>query len=309
MTYPQRNDKHLDFYTVNNDYLGERNVTDSHELVQFHNNSAVRIWCNEQVTDFEMHWHTALEIILPINNYYDAIARQISYHLLPGDILVIPSGEMHRLIAPESGRRFIYLFDSFIMKLKGFSSIQSILTQPLLITKKTFPKIYDELYNILIRMQYEYFAQNTYAELSIYSLLLNFFISLGYDHIDSMNSFPNVRLTKKKEYIKKFNELLEYIDTHYMDELKLDDLAGMIGFSKYHFSRLFQQYTNFSFISYVNYRRLKVAEELLLQPELTVTDVAIQSGFNSISTFNRLFRKEKNCTPSEYRAMNMTISF
>lgn len=309
MTYPQKNEKYLDYYTVNNDYLGKRNVTDSFELVQFHNNSSVRIWCNEQIIDFETHWHTALEIILPINNYYDAIARQVSYHLLPGDILVIPSGEMHRLIAPETGRRFIYLFDSSIMKLKGLSGIQSILSQPLLITKNAFPKIYDELYNILIRMQYEYFAQNTYAELSIYSLLFHFFASLGYDHIDSMNSFPNVRLNKKNEYIKKFNELLEYIDTHYMDELKLDDLASMIGFSKYHFSRLFQQYTNFSFVSYVNYRRLKVAEELLMRPELTVTDVAIQSGFSSISNFNRLFRKEKNCTPSEYRAMNMTISF
>lgn len=309
MTYRQNKGENLDYYTVNNDYLGKRNVTDSHELVQFCSNSTVRIWCNEQVTDYEMHWHTALEIILPINNYYDAIARQIFYHLLPGDILIIPSGEMHRLIAPESGRRFIYMFDSSIMKLKGFSSIQSILSQPLLITKNAFPKIYNELYNILIQMQYEYFAQNTYAELTIYSLLLNFFTSLGYNHIDSTNPFPNACPNKNKEYVKKFHELLEYIDAHYMDELKLDDMANMVGFSKYHFSRLFQQYTNFSFVSYVNYRRLKIAEELLMQPDLTVTDVAIQSGFNSISTFNRLFRKEKNCTPSEYRAMNMTISF
>lgn len=309
MSYPQRNEKHLDFYTVNNDFLGERNVTDSYELVQYHNNSTVRIWCNEQVTDFETHWHAALEIIMPIENFYDVTANQISYHLQPKDILIIPSGEMHKLSAPDSGRRFIYLFDPFIMKLKGFSSIQSILAHPLLITRVTFPKIYNELYSILNRMQYEYFSESEYAELSIYSLLLNFFASLGYDHVNSINPFPNTRSNKKKEYIKKFNELLEYIDTHYMDELKLDDLAKMIGFSKYHFSRLFQQYTNFSFVGYVNYRRLKVAEELLMQPDLAVTDVAIQSGFNSISTFNRIFRKEKNCTPSEYRAMNMTISF
>lgn len=309
MTYPPDKETFLDYYTVNNDYLGERNVMDSYELVQFHNNSAVRIWCNEEVLDYETHWHTALEIILPIQNHYDVISRQVSYHLLPGDILVIPPGEMHRLIAPESGRRFIYLLDSFIMKLNGFSSIQSVLSQPLLITRNTFPKIYDELYHILIRMQYEYFAQNTYAELSIYSLLLCFFANLGYDHIDSMDSFQNVRPDKKKEYIKKFNELLEYIDTHYTEELRLDGLADMIGFSKYHFSRLFQQYTGFSFVNYVNYRRLKAAERLLTQPELAITDIAIQSGFNSISTFNRLFRKAKNCTPSEYRAMNTPVSF
>lgn len=309
MTYMVTTEKRLDFYTVNNDYPGERIVTDSHETVQFHNDSAVRIWCNEQAADFEMHWHTALEIIMPIDNHYDVFSNQGAYHLLPGDILVIPSKEKHKLTAPASGRRFVYLFDPFIMKMKGFLNLQSLLDHPLLITRNTHPRIYDELYNILIQMQYEYFTEREFAELSIYGLLLHFFAILGYDHIGSTNSLPTVRPNKKNEYIKKFSELLEYIDTNYTDELKLEDLANRIGFSKYHFSRLFQQYTNSSFVNYVNQRRLKVAEELLLQPELTVTDVAIQSGFNSISTFNRLFRKEKNCTPSEYRAVHMMVSF
>lgn len=307
---PLNSSEPRDFYTVNSDYIGSRNVRDTHEVVQFQNNSSVRIWCNEQNSVFETHWHTALEIIMPQINYYDVTAKGIPFHLMPGDILVIPPGEMHRLTAPESGRRFIYLFDpSALMKLKGFAGIQSILSAPLLITGDTHPKIYEEMQQILNQMQQVYFEREEYAELSIYSLLLNFMVKLGFDHFDSRNPFPNVRLNKQKEYIQKFNDLLDYIDQHYMEDLVLEELADMIGFSKFHFSRLFRQYTNFSFNDYVNYRRLKVAEELLAKPELTVTDVALQAGFPSISTFNRLFRKSKNCTPSEYRAMNSVIHF
>ena len=299
-----------DFYTVNSDFAGIRDVKDSHEVVQFQNNSSVRIWYNEQDVDYELHWHTALEIIMPIANHFDVVAKQISYHLLPNDILVIPSGEMHHLIAPDSGKRFIFLFDpSLLIKLKGFSGIQPLLAHPLYITKSTYPKIYDDLFRILNQMQNEYFRKNEFAELTIYSLLLNFFVNLGHDHIDTQNPFPNVRLHKQHEYIQKFNDLLDYIDLHCTEDLILEELADMIGFSKYHFSRLFKQYTNFSFNDYVNYRRVKLAEKLLETPELPVTDIALQSGFNSISTFNRIFRKVKDCTPSEYRSMNSSVHF
>lgn len=299
-----------DFYTVNNDFIGARDVRDSHEVVQFQNNSSIRIWHNEQDADFELHWHTALEIIMPIENHYDVVAKQISFHLMPNEILVIPSGEMHHVIAPDSGRRFIFLFDpSPFIKLKGFSGIQPLLAQPLYITQNTYPLIYDDLFRLLNQMQNEYFHRNEFAELTIYSLLLNFFVILGRDHINTKNPFLNVRLHKQHEYIEKFNDLLDYIDLHCTEDLVLDDLADMVGFSKYHFSRLFKQYTDFSFTDYVNYRRVKMAEKLLEKPELPVTDIALQSGFNSISTFNRLFRKVKNCTPSEYRSMNASIHF
>ncbi len=97
---------------------------------------------------------------------------------------------------------------------------------------------------------------------------------------------------------------MEYIDIHYMEELNLEDIAESTGFSKYHFSRLFKQYTGFTFCDYLCHRRIKVAEELLARPDLSITEAALQAGFPSISTFNRLFKQYKNCTPSEYRSRN-----
>lgn len=292
----------LDYNSINYDFSGTRDVHDSHETVQFQNNSTIRIWLNTQTENFSAHWHPALEIIMPVENYYDVTVRDTLYHVQPGEIMVVPPGELHALQAPSAGSRFIYMFDiSLISKLKSFVGIQSILAQPLYITKGSYSQIYEDICQILIQIRNEYFSRNEYAELTSYSLLITFFTKLGYNHINANNLFPNVRLYKQKEYIQKFNNLMEYIDDHYMEELNLEEIAESIGFSKYHFSRLFKQYTGFTFCDYLCHRRIKVAEELLARPDLSVTEVALQAGFPSISTFNRLFKQYKNCTPSEYR--------
>lgn len=302
------NPNYLDFYTANDDFTGSRSVTNKQEAVEFHHESTMRIWYNEQPDPYHPHWHTALEIIMPMENYYDAHIAGEQYRIKPGEVIVIPPGEVHELIAPPNGKRFIFLFDiSMIAQLKGFAGIQSLLVQPLYITPETYPHIYDEVYQILVQIRNEYFNKTEYAELVIYSLLLNFFVKFGYNRINAENLFPNVRLYKQKEYVQKFNNLMDYIDTHYMEDLNLEDIAESIGFSKFHFSRLFKQYTNFTFCDYLCYRRIKVAEELLAEPDLSITEIAMQAGFPSISTFNRLFKQHKNCTPSEYRSKSNQI--
>lgn len=302
------NGNHLDLYSINSDFTGPRYFTIDQEEVEFHNATTIRIWFNEQSADFPSHRHTAMEILMPVENYYDVIVNDSSYHLLPGEILVIPPGELHELIAPNEGKRFVFLFDiTLITKLKSFSGIQSLLAQPLYVTPETYPKIYNDIYQLLTQMCNEYFSQKEYSELIIYSLLINFFVKFAYNRINAEALFPKVQLDKQKEYIQKFNALMTYIDTHYTENLDLETVAKSVGFSKYHFSRLFKQYTNFTFGDYLCYRRIKAAEELLANPDLSITEVAIQAGFPSISTFNRLFKQHKNCTPSEYRSKEHTF--
>ncbi len=131
----------------------------------------------------------------------------------------------------------------------------------------------------------EYFSQKEYSELIIYSLLINFFVKFAYNRINAEALFPKVQLDKQKEYIQKFNALMTYIDTHYTENLDLETVAKSVGFSKYHFSRLFKQYTNFTFGDYLCYRRIKAAEELLANADLSITEVAIQAGFSQYLHF------------------------
>ena len=303
MAEKQIKENYLDFYLQNSDWEG-RTVVDSFEKVNFQKDSSIRIWYNEQNHNYDKHCHNALEIIMPVENHYDVDASDQNYHLLPGEILIIPSGEMHALYAPETGKRFIFQFDvSGISQMKGYTSIQSLMTSGLHITKLSFPQIYGDIYQILIQIRNEYFSSNEFRELAIYSHLINLFVSIGRNHINDMDLFPNKKSHKQKEYLQKFNDVLDYIDSHYTEELTLDDIADFSGFSKYHFTRLFKQYTDSTFYDYLSFRRIKSAEELLAKPELSITEIALQSGFSSISTFNRIFKQKKGCTPSEYRSL------
>ncbi len=299
-------DETVNFNSINSDFPGKRTIQPgSQELVSYRLSSAVRIWRNEQDADFDAHWHTALEIIVPVENWYDAVIDETTYHLMPGDILIIPSGELHSLKAPRTGMRYVFLLDiSSVARLHGFASLQSMMDGPLYITRTTYPHIYDDIYRILLQIRNEYYGRNEFAELTIFSLLLNLFVKLGNDRVNCSSLFPSTRSYKQREYVSKFNDIMEYIDAHYMDNFTLEQAACATGFSKYHFSRLFKQYTGYSFCSYICRRRIKVAEDLLEQPDLSITEIAMQSGFPSISTFNRVFRQQKNCSPSEYRAKN-----
>lgn len=305
-----KNNNNINLYSPNDDWSGKRSVEIEHEIVEFKKDSFIRIWYNEQNECYPVHWHTALEIILPIENYYDVNIANSKYHIMPGEFLLITPGENHQLIAPESGNRYIFLLDlSAISKLSGFSTIQSLMSEPLLITKEAYAHVYEELYQLLAHIRYEYFSQNDFCVLNIYSLLISFFVILGRNRISTSDIFPNVRVYKQKEYVQKFSDALDYIGAHYMEELTLDDIADEVGFSKYHFTRLFKQYTNSTFSNYLSHKRINAAEELLAEPDLSITEIALQSGFSSISTFNRIFKQQKDCTPSEYRALYSKIHY
>lgn len=212
-------------------------------MIDYSIDSAIRIWKNNTSDSYPIHWHTALEIIIPLENYYIVDINDQHFHLKPDEILLIPSGELHTLTSPDTGSRFIFMFDiSILSNIKSFSSIQSLLVQPIHLTHNTHPAIYDDIYSLLMNMQVEFFQGREYSELTIYSLLIELFVKLGYDYLYGQELFPDVRLPKQKEYIRKFQQLLAYIDEHYMEELDLDKLSDSIEFSKFHFLRLFKQY-------------------------------------------------------------------
>ena len=56
-----------------------------------------------------------------------------------------------------------------------------------------------------------------------------------------------------------------------------------------------------SYLQYINTRRTRAAEMLLLDPSIPITEVAMRSGFSSLTTFNRIFKEIKHCTPSDFK--------
>ncbi|MGB8451920.1 MAG: AraC family transcriptional regulator [Anaerocolumna sp.] len=288
---------------ININYLEvQREVRGTFEKVGYTENSSVLLYVNETDTNYPIHWHSSVEIIMPLTNSYSVIMNKVDYVLREGDILIIPPGDLHELNSPPSGSRIIILFDFMVVgKQKSFSGILPFLTQPNMITLENSPEIYQEAHHLLIQARDEY--KNAYPlwEASIYTLIIRLFILIGRNHMDTSSIFPYAGIHKQRKYIEKMNIIYDYIDRNYMENITLEKAAFAAGFSKFHFSRLFKQMTSTSFYDYLTLKRIKAAESLLLDPDLSIIDVALQSGFASISTFNRVFKSLKKCTPTEFK--------
>ena len=248
------------------------------------------------------HWHTPLEIIMPLENPYKVSCRNSSYMLQEGDILIINSGVIHSMPAMP-GERLIFQVDfSLLHNITDFESTLSNIPSALLVTPESAPAIHEHLKNLMLDICREYFSDSILISASIYSKVIEMFVLIGRECTVNMASFDVAR-TKQKEYIEKFISVCNHIHEHCTEDLSLDDAAALAGFSKYHFTRLFKQFTGVSFYKYLNKKRIEHAEKLLVDPEISITEVSLQSGFSSLSAFIRMFKLTKDCTPTEFRNM------
>lgn len=109
--------------------------------------------------------------------------------------------------------------------------------------------------------------------------------------------------TLKAEYISRINKTFDYIESHLDSPITLEDLAAVASFSKYHFNRIFHSIvreTPFQFIQRV--RLEKAAMLMLTNRKMTISEVALKTGFPDISVFSRNFKGFFGVSPSRYRA-------
>ncbi len=94
----------------------------------------------------------------------------------------------------------------------------------------------------------------------------------------------------------------KYIHSNLAEPLMLEDVAEEAGVSAFHFCKVFKRATGLTFTHYVNRARVEQAKKMLLKPQARVTEVAYDSGFQSLSQFNRSFRRIVSLSPTEYRS-------
>ncbi|MDE6844937.1 MAG: AraC family transcriptional regulator [Lachnospiraceae bacterium] len=255
-------------------------------------------------TDYEAypdHWHTPIEIVMPIENYYIVSSKKEFFTLQEGDLLLINSGVVHGMPSAIHGERLFLQVDfSLLHNVADIESTLSTIPQALLLTPATAPSIHERLKNLMLEIYKEYFSDSILISASIYSKLIEMLVLIGREYTGKRNAF-DMASGKQKEHTEKFMTVCNYIHEHCTEDLCLDDIAAYAGFSKYHFTRLFKNFTGVSFYKYLNKKRIEHAEKLLVDPELSITEVALQSGFSSLSAFIRMFKLIKDCTPTEFR--------
>lgn len=100
------------------------------------------------------------------------------------------------------------------------------------------------------------------------------------------------------------DRIMAYLSENCHQPITLEKASRDIGISKYHLSHICSEQIGINFKTYVNSLRLSGAKRLLVQSDLTISDIAKQCGFESIRTFNRLFAENFNITPAEFREQN-----
>lgn len=108
--------------------------------------------------------------------------------------------------------------------------------------------------------------------------------------------------------LQKFNQFMDYVETHLTEEISGRDASRIVGLSDYHFKRMFSYIAGMSLSEYIKNRRLSSANAELINGA-KVTDVAFKYGYQSIEGFSRAFREWSGFLPSEVMKNNIQKSF
>lgn len=284
----------------------DRTSTEEFEVPDFVDKIGLRLWYNTQTDCYARHWHDAQEIVIALENGYTVTVQDTEYHLLPGDIFVIPPGELHAIQAPSCGARFVLLLDlNLFGQIKSFLQTRSLLATPIWISSETCPEIYERSISLFMEIASLYWGGKSTRLLSICARMLDFYACYAEFHL----SLANKDLPRRKPPLsdsnlaQKLDRLLEYLQEQYAGDISLEEAAQMLGLSKYYFTRIFRQHMGQTFNDYLTFLRIQAAEELLQQSGMSMSEICAACGYSSVSSFNRNFHKLKGCSPTEFRKL------
>ena len=280
---------------------GFRVTQGEHEFVTYPENTSIRIWHSMVPDDYAQHFHSAVEVVIPLKGVVKVQAGDEAFDVQAGEIIMIPAGCSHDLHMGENSERELLLYEmNGVFTLKEFSVMRQMIAKPIYLTQEhpCRERVRALFFEIIQVHRSDAYLRNMHN----YALLLEIYAILGEHYLTTGATAAEMNnLQRQLSGEDAFNRALDYLNKSYMDDVTLDSLAAYAGFSRYTLSRMFRQHTGFTFTQYLSQRRVEMAMELLSSTRMPVTQVALQCGFNSIATFNRVFREIKGCTPTQYR--------
>jgi AraC-like DNA-binding protein len=234
------------------------------------------------------------------------MVNQKTYELAEGDFLLVWPMEMHAIIDADRKDSLVIQFsNSFINTLFDLQRIMHFYRNLHVVCIRSHPELGARLRFIAEKMKEIFLAAGPDRELRCCMLLMEFMLVLD-EHRDEFA--PEIHGGESYSYADSVMRRIIMVTDYIKNNLTADDLsqgamARMAGISKDYFSRIFRSVTGLNYSKWLNMIRLEKATGLLADRELTLTEIAMLSGFQSISSFNRVFRTEKGMSPGEYRAL------
>ncbi len=256
---------------------------------------------------YQMHWHSYGEILLVGPGETNIFrVNQSTYNLKEGDFVLVWPMEMHAILDADREQSLVIQFsNTFMNSLLDLQRIMHFYRNLHVIERCAHPQLSARLQTLVYKMRDVFFSESADRELRCCMLLMEFILALD-EHREEFSK--ELSTSGKNSYnddvMRRMIMVTEYIKNNLTsDDLSQQAMADMAGISKDYFSRIFKNVTGMNYNKWLNMIRLEKATELLAQNDMTLTQVAMLSGFRSIPSFNRVFYDEKGMAPGEYRSL------
>ena len=280
-----------------------------YETYGFDRFSAFNLSTGYRERSYQAHWHSYGEIVLVGPGKTNVfMVNQNTYELVEGDFLLIWPMEMHAIIDADRKESLVIQFsNAFMNSLFDLQRILHFYRNLHVLCINAHPRLVAGLRTVAEKMKEIFFSAGPDRELRCCMLLMEFMLILD-EHREEFD--PEIRSSESYSYADTVMHRMIMVTDYIKNNLTADDLsqnamADRAGISKDYFSRIFRSVTGMNYSKWLNMVRLDKATGLLADRDRTMTEIAMLSGFQSISSFNRVFRAEKGMAPGEYRTLLM----
>ena len=256
------------------------------------------------------HWHEELEFLYIEEGTMHGIISGTPYEMKASEFYFINSGELHELSAHNHSLHHAIVFDPQLLNFDLYDACQYNFIQPITQKKLLFPnnisnalsqEEQESLRQLFLELICNYHYPEQCALLKIKICLLQILELCFRTEILIQNQTTGKQLSS----MNQLKEVLDFIRSHYTEEITLKELADIACMSPTYFCRYFHQEMGKTPFAFLNEYRIKKAAILLDDSSLSVSDIAINCGFDNISYFIRKFKEYQGITPKKYRSRKM----
>lgn len=248
-----------------------------------------------------IHSHDCLELnyIIDGTGYY--LIEDKSYPIETGDIFLINNLEHHMAVHENNLKMLVFVFDqSFVWESSGeYDYLKPFFERGSSFSNKLTPesKAYEVIRDAILHIKEESEQQKVGWVLMTKAWLM-VSLAMFYRYYSGQNALD--AHTQRNSY-ERIRKVVEYIHENFANELSLGKLSEIALMNKSYLSGLFTKVMHMRVFDYIELVRINHGKMLLKTTDLSILDIALESGFKSSSYFSRIFRKLMGITPNEYR--------
>lgn len=254
------------------------------------------------------HYHPECELMFVQRGRLDVDLNDRTYSLADGDVVILGSSQLHRDRNLGGTLDYIVLqfdlhtfFDqSTISYLQYFNESKAPLSDMNFIFAEN-PRARAEAADCIRQIHREAVDKETGYELAVNLLIKRLLLLL------IRNDSRGLLADQDRVERLRLKPVLDYVEKHINERIAVDKVSGLANMSYYYFVKFFKKMMGLSFTEYVNFRKIKRAEMLLLTRDLSVSEVGDQIGMNNMAHFYKMFKRFNNCSPKEFQRKMLAV--